>query len=136
MKERGEPREGRVLMRVKTTRTGLILTVVLLLAFSQVRAADLRCGTRIITLGERKYDVLRKCGDPSNVTSWDEMRTKKEFGTGVLDPDPGFRRWPLWVEELVTLEEWEYNLGPNQFIRYLVFENNRLIRITEGDYGY
>jgi hypothetical protein len=123
-------------MRVKTTWTGLILMIVMLPVFSQVRAADLRCGTRIITLGERKYDVLRKCGEPSNVTSWDEIRTKNEFGAGVLGPDPGFRRWPLWVEELVTIEEWEYNLGPNQFIRYLVFENNRLIRITEGDYGY
>jgi hypothetical protein len=129
-------KEGRLLMSAKTTRATLISIIILLLAFSQVRAADLRCGTRIITPGDRKYDVLRKCGEPSNVTSWDEIRTKKEFGAGVLDPDPGFRRWPLLVEELVTIEEWEYNLGPNQFIRYLVFENNRLIRITEGDYGY
>jgi hypothetical protein len=136
MKKTGVSKEGRLLMRAKTTRASLILMIVMLLVFSQVTAADLRCGTRIITLGERKYDVLRKCGEPSNVTSWDEIRTKKEFGTGVLDPDPGFRRWPLWVEELVTIEEWEYNFGSNQFIRYLVFENNRLIRITEGDYGY
>ena len=35
-----------------------------------------------------------------------------------------------------TIEEWEYNLGTGQFIRYLRFENGRLIRITTGDYGY
>jgi hypothetical protein len=48
----------------------------------------------------------------------------------------GFNRWPLFVKELVTIEEWEYNLGSNRFIRYLRFENGRLTRITEGDYGY
>jgi len=36
----------------------------------------------------------------------------------------------------VTVEEWEYNLGPGRFIRYLTFENGRLIKITTGDYGY
>ncbi len=127
-------------MRVKTSRSGLVLTVLLMfvivLGASQAAAADLRCGTKIIVLGERQYDVLRKCGEPSNVTTWAEMRTKKEFGAGVLDPDPGFRRVPLLVEELVTIEEWEYNLGSNSFIRYLRFENGRLTKITEGDYGY
>lgn len=38
-------------------------------------------------------------------------------------------------QQLVTVEEWEYNLGSNGFVRYLRFENGRLIRITEGDYG-
>jgi hypothetical protein len=42
----------------------------------------------------------------------------------------------LFVEELVTVEEWEYNFGSTRFIRYLQFENGRLTRITEGDYGY
>ena len=45
---------------------------------------------------------------------------------------PGF----LFAKELVTVEEWEYNLGPGRFIRYLTFENGRLIKITIGDYGY
>ncbi len=127
-------------MRVKTSRNSLVSTVflmfVIVLVVSHVAAADLRCGTKIIVLGERQYDVLRKCGEPSNVTTWEEMRIKKEFGAGVLDPDPGFRRVPLLVEERVTIEEWEYNLGSNSFIRYLRFENGRLIKITEGDYGY
>ena len=116
-------------------RVGLLLVVGVLLVGSQVAAADFRCGTKIITPGERSYDVLKNCGEPSNVTTWEELRVKKEFGTGALDPDPGIRRVPLRVEELVRIEEWEYDLGPNSFIRYLRFENGRLIRITEGDYG-
>ena len=45
---------------------------------------------------------------------------------------PGF----LFAKVLVTVEEWEYNLGPGRFIRYLTFESGRLIKINTGDYGY
>jgi len=40
------------------------------------------------------------------------------------------------AKELITIEEWEYNFGATQFIRYLRFENGRLREITTGDYGY
>jgi hypothetical protein len=43
---------------------------------------------------------------------------------------------PFLVDELVTIEEWEYNLGPTKFIRYLTFENGWLVSIALGDYGY
>jgi len=122
-------------MTVNPRRIGLLLLIIVPLLGSQAAAADFRCGTKIIIPGERGYDVLKKCGEPSHVATWEELRVKKEFGAGVLDPDPGFRRVPLRVEELVTIEEWEYDLGPTSFIRYLRFENGRLIRITEGDYG-
>jgi hypothetical protein len=36
----------------------------------------------------------------------------------------------------VTIEEWIYNFGPTQFMRILRFENNKLIEIETGDYGY
>jgi len=114
----------------------LLIGFFLMAAHPGWAASDFRCGSKIIPIGERKTDVLRKCGVPLNVMTWEEVRTRREFGSGVLDPDPGFRRWPLWVEEWVSIEEWEYNLGPNQFIRYLRFENGRLTRITEGDYGF
>jgi len=120
----------------KTALIRIVLAIVFLLTVSQVAAVDFRCGSKIITPGERKYDVLRRCGEPVNVTSWEEVRTKRDFGSGLLDPERVFRRVPLLVDELVRIEEWEYNLGPNQFIRYLRFENDRLIRIIEGDYGY
>ena len=115
---------------------GLFLIIAVLLVVSQVTAADFSCGNRIITLGGRKDDVLRKCGEPSNAAIWQEVHTKREFGAGVVDHDSGYRRSPLLVDESVTIEEWEYNLGPNQFIRHLRFENGRLIKITAGEYGY
>jgi len=111
---------------MKITRISCILMVTLLLAAtSDIMAAsdimdfDFRCGSRIITIGDYRYDVLRKCGEPSHMEVWQEVRFIRDFG-----------------EEPVTVEGWEYNLGSTNFIRYLRFENGRLIRITVGDYGY
>jgi len=99
-------------------------------------ASDFSCGSKIITTGDYSYDVLRKCGEPSHVEVWEKVRARRDFGPGLFEAEIGLSRWSPFVKELVTVEEWEYNLGSNQFIRYLRFENGRLIRITVGDYGY
>jgi hypothetical protein len=97
----------------------------------------LRCGSRLVSIGDYRYDVLRKCGDPVNIETWKEVRIRR----GLLLSFPItleqelFPRSPL-AKELVTIEEWEYNFGVTQFVRYLRFENGRLRRITTGDYGY
>ena len=122
---------------MKIARISCILMVTLLLTTTAVViASDFRCGSKIITLRDHRYDVSRKCGEPSHVEAWEEVRIKRDFGTRLLETEMILHRLPLLVEERVTIEEWEYNLGSTRFIRYLRFENGRLIRITEGDYGY
>ena len=121
---------------MKATRISSIIMVTLLLATaSDAAASDFRCGSKIIKTRDYKHDVLRRCGDPSHIEVWEEVRIKRDFGSRLLEMEMGFNRWPLFVKELVTIEELEYNLGSNSFIRYLRFENGRLTRITEGDYG-
>ncbi len=116
---------------------GLLVLTILLIMFSQAVADDdFMCGSYIITIGDRSYDVLRRCGKPSNVESWEEVRSRREPGFFQLEPEKKIQLGPRLVQELVTIEEWEYNPGPNRFIRYLRFENGRLMRITTGDYGY
>jgi len=52
---------------------------------------------------------------------------------------PGSSGWSVLVEasETVTvaIDEWTYDFGPTRFVRYLTFEQSRLISVTEGDYG-
>ena len=122
---------------METIRISCIVAIVLLLTTtSYVMASDFVCGSKIVDLRDRQYDVLRKCGEPSHVEGWEEVRIKGDLGFRLLEAQWGSDRWPLSIKELVTVEEWEYNFGPGRFIRYLRFENGRLIRITEGDYGY
>jgi hypothetical protein len=123
--------------RMKTAIVILLVAIVLITPMGHLAASDLRCGSRLVSIGDHRYDVLRKCGDPANIETWEEVRIRR----GLLLSFPVtleqelFLRSPL-AKELVTIEEWEYNFGGTQFIRYLRFENGRLRRITTGDYGY
>jgi hypothetical protein len=115
--------------------TCMMMVTLLLAAVSHGMASDFSCGSKIITIGDYRYDVLRKCGEPSHVEVWEEVRLRGDFGPGLFETRIGFHRSPLFLTGPVTVEEWVYNLGSNRFIRYLRFENSRLIRITDGDYG-
>jgi hypothetical protein len=114
----------------------ILMATLWITAVSDVLASDFSCGSKIITTGDYKYDVLRRCGEPSHVEVWERVRVKRDIEPGLFEVEMGLSRWLPFVKEIVTVEEWEYNWGPNRFIRYLRFENGRLVRITVGDYGY
>jgi len=115
----------------------ILLAMLLFVPFGDLVASDLRCGSKLISIGDYKYDVLRKCGDPVNVETWEEMRIRRDLilSTPISPNQEILLRSPL-AKEYVTIEEWQYNLGRNQFMRYLRFENGKLTKIVTGDYGY
>lgn len=115
----------------------IFAVILLLAAVAQALDTDFRCGNEIISVGDRKFDVLRKCGEPVNVDVRQEIRTRT-LGPVVFGPEKRIQVYPapFQVDELVTVEEWEYNSGPSKFIRYLTFENGSLVSIALGDYGY
>jgi hypothetical protein len=39
------------------------------------------------------------------------------------------------VEVEIPLDEWTYDLGPQSFVRYVLFENGSVIDVSTGDYG-
>lgn len=118
--------------------------LIMLGAFSDAGAADtLRCGSRIVTIGETRAAVRAKCGEPTSVEVRYEKRIQRDFYRDLFPPRGTERlrerekyRDPLFVEVYVEIEEWTYNLGPTSFVRYLTFENGRLVDIAMGDYGY
>jgi hypothetical protein len=121
--------------------TGLLLMIIIVPALQGFAASgDLRCGTRIVSLGDRKFDVLSKCGEPTYSSVRYEKRFKRDLFRDLFPPrelrESEKYREPLFVEELVEVEEWVYNFGSLQFIRYLTFENGILVDIETGDYGY
>jgi hypothetical protein len=122
---------------MKTAILVSFLAVLLIIPLGNLAASDLRCGSRLISIGDYRYDVLRKCGDPANVETWEEVRIRRDLllSSPITPEQELFLRSPF-AKELVTIEEWQYNFGQTQFMRYLRFENGRLRRITIGDYGY
>ena len=88
-----------------------LTAMVLALVASEASASDtLRCGSQLVSLGDRSSEVLQKCGEP--------------VSRDVL----GYKRSANRREEF-QVEEWTY--GPsNGMYQYLRFEGNRLRQIN------
>jgi len=93
-----------------------------------------RCGTRLVGLGDHVYDVRSKCGDPDLVTQKIEKRRVKHR---VRRWSPkGFAQDLTEEREIeVLIDEWVYDLGETRFIRYVWFEDNRVVAIIAGERG-
>ncbi|MCQ4315045.1 DUF2845 domain-containing protein [Stutzerimonas zhaodongensis] len=86
-------------------RTFLFLTLVTPLAHGQT----LRCGTQLVSAGDRAFEVERKCGPPA----------QRDLIGHTLG---------AYARQEFIVEEWIY--GPNNgMLRILTFEGNRLRRI-------
>ncbi len=116
--------------RVPTLRKRLLLacvigTFVALTALVQPAQAGMRCGSRLVSEGDHKIEVLSKCGEPALV---------EPLGYGH------YTVWPHYAHRHYTayalIEEWTYNFGPRRFMRLVRFADGKVIRIISLDYGY
>ncbi len=86
---------------------------ILVIAMASKEACAFRCGTRLVAVGDSKYEVLWKCGEPTWVESWVEKRiepyTVEPFSDGqrFYLPNPTFA-----TVVYVTIEQWLYGRGP------------------------
>ena len=97
-------------LRILISGVGIIT---LALASSAQASTTLRCGSQLISVGDRAFEVQQKCGAP---VSQDVIGTKETFNNT-------YRK-----SEEVRVEEWIY--GPdNGMYQYLRFEGGRLVRI-------
>jgi hypothetical protein len=94
-----------------------------------------RCPSgRLVATGDHMTVVQRKCGEPDHVLQRTEKRKIKVK----------VRRWigPGQQEEIseereieVLVDEWTYDFGSDRFIRFVAFENARVVHVTTGPYG-
>ena len=98
-----------------------IVSVVCSILIADIASAD-RCPNGIVALGDSKFEVIAKCGEP---TFEDFRQFEKVAQTGIGE----VTRWIVDIEELI------YDFGPNRFIRVFVFENDILAKISQGGYG-
>jgi hypothetical protein len=115
----------------------LPLAAALLAVFLASPAWAFWCGTRLVHIGDTRFDVQAKCGAPD----WTETYVEQRLQTFSfpIPPGSGKDRLGRFSQSLLVpsfIEEWYYNLGPRQFVRILVFENSRLIYIKTAEYGY
>lgn len=90
----------------------------------------MRCGTRLASTGDTKYQVRQICGEPADISLVGAMRQPRLWYYGYryyyLDPP--------YID--VPIEVWTYNFGPTRFLRRLRFEGDELVDIASDGYGY
>jgi hypothetical protein len=85
-------------------------------------SSDWKCSNGILNIGDSKYDVINKCGEPTSREEFGEPTVQKEFGEPIFREDHG----TVWV----------YDFGSTKFIYYITFDGDRVERIQYGEYGH
>ena len=123
----------------------IIISALINIAHTNAHATSLRCGVRLITIGDYKSRVLAECGEPDHVEVWEEERVYGfryhprfyGFDDNYEYARPNYEYGsPYRIKKLVVVEEWTYNRGPTRFMNHLRLENGIVRRIKSGDYGY
>ena len=122
-----------------TVRLGLATLMAVLASGSIAGDAQafsgFRCGTgRLVEEGDRPPEVQNRCGDPDTADTREEHRTLRKTVWTYVDGVPIGKEIEYTVS--VMIDEWTYDLGPNRFVRHLIFEDGRLIRVWTADRGH
>lgn len=93
-------------------------------------AQALHCQGRIVSTGDSPARVRSLCGEPTDIAQRTESRSRT-----VVRRGPGGSVISDSIAVSVLVEQWTYDFGPSRFVRVLVFEDGRLIRIDTLGYG-
>jgi hypothetical protein len=112
----------------------LTIVVAILLMQTAVSAdRTLKCGTRLVSIGDTTTEVLEKCGEPDQIERREEGQDT--WISQYFDYEEERFKAPRLVKGPIQVEIWTYDFGATRFIRYLLFENDELIRIETGEKG-
>lgn len=116
---------------MKKTILSTLVICSLLLFWADPRLAlesveTMRCGSKLVRVGDTKVDIRAKCGEPalreSIVRSHSVKKSKSKRGSAVEDRSRAD-------------DQWTYDLGPQDFIYTLTFEGVELKSIGRGGRG-
>lgn len=114
-------------------RTGVLRTLAALagcLVAGGAAAQSLRCNSSLVNIGESKFSVASKCGDPA----WREMVcVARELFVWQLPAVPGQVLQPLVGPGCVPMEEWTYHRGQGNFLAIVRFRNTSVESIRDGE---
>jgi hypothetical protein len=89
-----------------------------------------RCGTKLVSEGDTRSQVVAKCGEPTDITQQGSVfRRPVIWNHG--------RRYYIGEDSIeIPVETWVYNLGPNKLMRRVRFEGGVVVDIATLGYGY
>jgi len=101
--------------------TGLFLLQLPATADAQ-QTGSMSCRDGIVSINDTIPDVIKKCGPPAF-----QDRREETFSAGQ-------RHGRSF--EIIAVDDWIYNFGPQEFMYEVTFHNGRVARIESLDHGY
>ena len=92
-----------------------------LLTTHRAAADSMSCGVGLVVVGDHKYDVKKKCGQPASA--------EQHYIDGPFQRRDRFGR--RYMVDGIRVETWVYDFGQHRFTRILRFEDGRLVRIEK-----
>jgi len=87
-----------------------------------LQTGSLSCRDGIVSINDTIPDVVKKCGLPAF-----QDRREETFSAGQ-------RHGRSF--EIIAVDDWIYNFGPQEFMYEVTFHNGRVARIESLDHGY
>jgi hypothetical protein len=116
----------------------LVLFILQSVLAGLVRAVDqvesMRCGSRLIMIGDTKNDVVLKCGEPVVREKVARTTSVKKSGKKSGNQKSGTSAKKVQERSRVD-EQWIYDLGSRDFTYTLSFEGVELKSIGRGSRG-
>ncbi|MEM7363740.1 MAG: DUF2845 domain-containing protein [Pseudomonadota bacterium] len=104
------------------------LLTVLVLSVSAVDAWALRCGNKLVSIGDHVVEVYKHCGQPVYEEQTTVVKTERYRAHR-------YHRIRLRERE-VLVRTLTYNFGPRRFMREIRVEDGVVRRIRHLDYGF
>jgi hypothetical protein len=90
-------------------------------------AQTMRCDGNFASVGDIKFEVISKCGEPALKETRQKEREVAVFnqGKGTFES----------VRVTVTIDEWTYNFGPGGFLYVVTLEDGKVVAIESAGFG-
>lgn len=117
---------------MKTMLKTLMFVIAMITFPGQVFA--LKCGHRLVDIGDGKVKVILRCGEPDFRETRERGNLRNCIESGYVNDD-GSRQGNQNCHVQI-IDVWTYNFGPRKFMKELVFVDGVLENINMLEYGY
>lgn len=123
-------------MKIYTVCFALLLVAMSSMSYAE---ATMRCGSKVISVGDSKAEVLLKCGEPllrEAVAVKEESKRiniplTSESGNAATNAHPAEVQRKESITK--TVDQWTYDQGTGKLLKILTFEGGELVSVATGD---
>jgi hypothetical protein len=93
-------------------------------------AQSLSCGGRLSGVGDSKFSVLQKCGEP---VARDFVCVPRPQVVWIPSQYPGGPAQQVVTQQCIPMEDWTYYRGEGTFLGIVRFYNGAIESVRDGD---